>query len=374
MIIKGVDLGLSEYLIGEVNPFKKDIKILKNEPKNIKVFYSFPSVKSTFRKYRFPFKDRSKIEKAIKTQLSLDLPFPIDSVKYSYYLKTDKNGADVFCVIAKKEDIDAVKDADIIDSELFSFLRICMLMGKDNCGIIHFSDGYVVQLLIKNSFIEYARVIPDVDKIPEGFLLSGKIPEKFSSYEKLKIDGIDTKLNVCYGLLLRGIFNVGIDFSGRSGKDYIEKLLKGAFYILLSGAVLNGALFYKSYTLEKQLKKIKEKENEIFIKTFNYTGEIFDPLEQAKSKLLLVEKESSISEDAVELLDYIGNSMKSTAVHKIYSISITDGKFRIKGVARSISDVEQFKDKLSEKFRAKIEETVNTPEGEIRFIVSGEGP
>jgi len=372
LLIKGFDLGLSKYLIGDVNPFKKKINILKNDVENQKLFYSFPSIKSTFRKYRFPFKDKAKIDKAIKTQLMIDLPLPIDAVNYSYFVKIDKNGADVFCVVARKEDLEMLRDGDIVDSEIFSLLRLCVFLGYRDCNILHFSKGYILEVLIKDSFIKQVRVMKDVKNIPEDYLLSGSIPDSFLSYKKLKIAGINTEYNVSYGLLLRGIYDIGIDLLNKSRKSYLESILKSALYLLLSSIIVNGAVFYKVVVLESRLERIKEKEKRIFIKGFDYSGEVFDPLEQAKSKMLTVKKRNMTKTDVVDILDFIGKSIKDTGIMDIYYINISKKRFRIKGSAGSISDVEIFKNKISKKYVSKVEETVATPDGKIRFVISGE--
>ncbi|ACO04417.1 MAG TPA: hypothetical protein DEP48_05420 [Persephonella sp.] len=371
MIIKAVDLGLKRELIGEVNPLKKNIKIIKKEPKICKKVYGFPSSKSTFRKYSFPFKDRSKIEKAVRTQLQMDLPFPVDQIEYSYFERYEKNRTEIFCVIVRKEDLQKIKDGDIIDSEIFALLRLAKYNGLNNCEILHFSEGYSVYLKIKDQFIDQVRVFSQKPEIDDNFYLSGNIPEDISSNRILKNPTDDPSLNVAFGLLLRGVDDTGIDLLHRSEELYTEKILKGAVYLTLAVVLFNLALIFRLELLERQLRSIKEKEKELFVKGFNYTGEVFDPLEQAKGKIASLKASSVKKEDAVDILDFIGRSKRSAGISRIYRISITSERFVIQGIAYSIKDVERFKNGLNSKYEANIDETVSTPEGMVRFSISG---
>lgn len=79
------------------------------------------------------------------------------------------------------------------------------------------------------------------------------------------------------------------------------------------------------------------------MKGFNYTGEVFDPLEQAKGKIASLKASSVKKEDAVDILDFIGRSKRSAGISRIYRISITSERFVIQGIAYSIKDVERFK-------------------------------
>ncbi|WP_456401665.1 hypothetical protein [Persephonella sp.] len=371
MIIKGIDLGLSTDLTGEVNPLKKNIKILNKQQKKFKKIYGFPSSKSTFRKYTFPFKDRSKIEKAVKTQIQLDFPLNLDEIEYAYYVKYDKNGSDVFCVIAKREDIEVIKDGDIIDSEVFALLRLAKYNGLSNCEIYHFSEDYSVFLNISDGEIVEVKVLNKETEIYGDPYLSGKIPDKYSNRKILSNPTNDPVKNVSFGLLLRGLDDTGIDFLHRSEEALTEKLLKGALYLALAVVILNLALLFRIYILEKQLKKIKEEEKVLFVKGFNYTGEVFDPLEQAKGKLSVIRKGSIQTEDSVDILDFIGKSKKDLNISYLYKINITKERFTIHGTAESIKDVEAFKNNLAKKYNATIGETVTTPEGKVRFSITG---
>ncbi len=372
MIIKAVDLGSKKELLGEVNPLKKSVKILEKEPKAFKKIYGYPSSGSTFRLYSFPFKDRSKIEKAVKTQLQMDLPFPFDHIEYSYFVRYTKNRTEVFCVIVKKEELERLKDGDIVDSEVFALLRLVKFNGINNCEIVHFSEGYIVYIKIEDQSINQVRVFSKIPEINENMYLSGNIPEDFKGYKLLKNPTDDPSLNVAYGLILRGLDDTGIDLLHKSEEVYTEKILKGAFFIFISVFILNTAIFLKINLAEKQLKFVKEKEKELFIKGFNYTGEVFDPLEQAKGKMAAVRSFSVRKEDAVDILNFIGRSKKSLRIGRIYRINITSERFSIQGTAESIKDVERFKENLSKKYVSSIDETVSTPEGMIRFSISGE--
>ncbi|WP_457621814.1 hypothetical protein [Persephonella sp.] len=372
MIIKAVDLGLDKELIGEVNPLKKNVKILKREPKTFKKIYGFPSIKSTFRKYSFPFKDRSKIEKAVRTQLQIDLPFPVEQVEYSYYERYEKNKTELFCIVVKKEDLEDIADGDIVDSEIFALLRLARYNGLEDCEIIHFAENYCVYLKIKDQFIDQVRVLSQPPEIKEDIYLSGSIPDSMKKHKTLKNPTDDPVFNVSFGLLLRGLDDTGIDLLHRSEELNTEKMLKGALYLFLAVVILNLTLFLRLEIMEEQLKLVKEKEKELFVKGFNYTGEVFDPLEQAKGKMSALKASSVRQEDAVDILNFIGRSKKVSGVRKIYRITISSDRFVIHGMADSIKDVEKFKNSLNSKYVANIDETVSTPEGMVRFSISGE--
>ncbi|WP_029522759.1 hypothetical protein [Persephonella sp. KM09-Lau-8] len=372
MVIKGIDLGLQVWLFGEVNPLKKEVKLLKKEPKNFKNIYAFPASKSTFRKYTFPFKDKNKIEKAVRTQIQLDIPVEPDQLEYGYYVHHNKGKSEVFCVIVRKEDLSSIKDAEIIDSEIFSLLRVARYYGIKSCKIIHFSEDYILYLQIEDDFIQQARVLSSVPEIDNETYLSGKIPEDLKNTRILKNPEENPVLNVAFGAVLRGIDDTGVDFLHKAESKNTERLIKGAIYLFTAVVLINIALFVKLFLLEKQLKTVKEKEKEIFMKGFNYTGEIFDPLEQAKGKLKAIKEGSSISTDAVDVLSFIAKEKKSFPDIKIYRINITESRFILQGTAHDIKSVENFKNRLSQKYPASIDETVSTPDGKIRFSISGE--
>jgi len=301
----------------------------------------------------------------------MDLPFPVDQIEYSYFERYEKNRTEIFCVIVRKEDLQKIKDGDIIDSEIFALLRLAKYNGLNNCEILHFSEGYSVYLKIKDQFIDQVRVFSQKPEIDDNFYLSGNIPEDISSNRILKNPTDDPSLNVAFGLLLRGVDDTGIDLLHRSEELYTEKILKGAVYLTLAVVLFNLALIFRLELLERQLRSIKEKEKELFVKGFNYTGEVFDPLEQAKGKIASLKASSVKKEDAVDILDFIGRSKRSAGISRIYRISITSERFVIQGIAYSIKDVERFKNGLNSKYEANIDETVSTPEGMVRFSISG---
>ncbi|WP_297455720.1 hypothetical protein [Persephonella sp.] len=372
MVIKGIDLGLQVWLFGEVNPLKKEVKLLKKEPKNYKRIYAFPASKSTFRKYIFPFKDKNKIEKAVRTQIQLDIPIEPDQLEYGYYVHHTKGKSEVFCVIVRKEDLSSIKDADIIDSEIFSLLRVARYYGIKNCKIVHFLNDYILYLQIEDEFIQQARVLSSMPEIDDETYLSGKIPQDIKNPKILKNPEENPVLNIAFGAVLRGIDDTGVDFLHKTEGKTAERLIKGAIYLFIAVVLINIALFVKLFLLEKELKAVKEKEKEVFIKGFNYTGEIFDPLEQAKGKLKAIKEGSSISTDAVDVLSFIAKEKKSFPDIKIYRINITESRFILQGTAQDIKSVENFKNKLSQKYPASIDETVSIPDGKIRFSISGE--
>ncbi len=372
MIIKGIDLGLSVWIFGEVNPLKKEAKLLKKEPKNYKKIYGFPASKSTFRKYSFPFKDKNKIAKAVKTQIQLDMPLGLDEIEYAYCINQSKGKSEVFCVIARKEDISKIKDADLIDSEIFSLLRVAKYYGIKNGDILHFSDGYILYLRIEDEFIQEVRVLSSILEIDENAYLSGKIPDNLKGYKVLKNPEKNPLFNVAFGCVLRGIDDTGIDFLHKTEEKTTEILIKGAVYLLISIILINIALYINLFLLEKQLKNVIEEEKKLFVRGFNYTGEIFDPIEQAKGKLKAIKKNFSTSTDAVDILAYISKEKKSFMDIRIYRINVSQNRFLLQGFADNIKSVEDFKNQLSKKYSASIEETISTPNGKIRFSISGE--
>jgi len=74
--------------------------------------------------------------------------------------------------------------------------------------------------------------------------------------------------------------------------------------------LINLALYTKLFLLEKQLKTVLQKEKELFMKGFNYTGEVFAPVEQAKGKLKQIKEGISSSVDAIDILAFIGKEKK----------------------------------------------------------------
>jgi len=372
LIVKGIDLSLNVELVAKIKPLKSKVYLIDKPSSIQKTIASFPAIKSTFRTYEFPFSDKDKIQKAVETALKVDLPISFESVSYDYILKTYKDKTFVFCVIAKKEDVQNLKNVDILDSEVFALLRIARFLNLKNINILHFSDGYIVEVFVKDSFIKKVRILKNIENIPQNTLLSGDIPEKFENYPKLKVENILPKYNVAYGLLLKMLDDTGIDLLHKSNKDIFVKLLKGAFYLFLSVLVLSIAIWFKVFTLKKQIKYVKEKEKEIFVKAFNYSGTIFDPLEQAKSKLLMLKNKDKYKEDTIDILNFIGIDLSKLNNVELFKITISQNRFIIKGTAKSIREIEMLKNFLSKKYNAKIEETVNTPKGEVRFTISGD--
>lgn len=372
MIVKGIDLSLNVELVAKIKPLKSEVYLIDKPSSIQKTIASFPAVKSTFRTYEFPFADKDKIQKAVETALKVDLPVSFESVSYDYTLKTQKDKTIVFCVIAKKEDVQNLKNVDILDSEVFAPLRITRFLNLKNITILHFSDGYIVEVFVEDGFIKKVRILKNIENIPENTLLSGDIPEKFENSPKLKIENILPKYNVAYGLLLRMLDDTGVDLLHKSNKDTFVKLLKGTFYLFLSVLVLSIAIGFKVFVLKKQIKYVKEKEKEVFVKSFNYSGTIFDPLEQAKSKLLMLKNKNNDKEDTIDVLNFIGTGLSKLNNVELFKITISQNRFIIKGVAKSIREIEMLKNFLSKKYNAKIEETVNTPKGEVRFTISGD--
>ncbi len=401
MIIKAVDLGSAYEVTGEVNPFQKRIKLIsKNylediysliqenkweeverkviEKKVSKVIFGFPVTKTLFRKYVFPFKNKEKIEKAVKGQLSVDLPLSLEDVEYAYVVKEiiGENKVEVFCVIVPKEDISHFKHS--VDSEIFALMRLCKNQDIHNGTVVHFAKNYIYKVRFRDNFPESVRVIRE-DEIKnkelhyrEDTVFSGFIPDYIPRDRILNNPVGDPKYNVAYGLLLKSIDDFGVDFTHKYDSQNINKLLKGALYLSLAIFFINVGLFTYGSVKERILRKIKSQEKEIYIKYFSASGEVYDPLLQAKGLVSSVKKYGYSPEDAADVLNEIGKAKEISGVKEIYKINISGKLFVIQGRASTIKDVEKFKNALSIKYKAKIEETINTPQGDIRFTIKGE--
>ncbi len=403
MIAKGVDLSTGLVAVGEASLLNKTVNIIdtfdlssylscfqdkdcqdkekiveKEIPvkKATKVIYGFPVIKTLFRKYTFPFKDREKIEKAVKGNLSIDLPVPIEEVEYAYVTRNsfEDEKTLVFCVIVPKEELKGFKHP--VDSEIFALLRLCKNQYINNGVIIHFSNNYIFLIKFKDNFPLEVRVIKEEEAKrwinKESSIFSGFVPDYIPKDKILLNPSKKPEYNVAYGLLLKTIDDFGVDFLHKDESKNLAKFLKGALYLLLSIAFIDISLFSYIVLKEKEIKKIKSAEKEIYMKYFSASEEIYDPLLQAKGLLASVRKSISSSEDAADILNDIGKAKDVSGVKEIYKINITGNTFIVQGRADSIQQIEKFKNTLAINYRTSITETINTPQGDIRFVVKGE--
>ena len=383
MIVLAKDLGTGNELIGEVNPLKKEIKLVEGK-KPSKFIYGFPVNKSIFRKYIFPFKNREKINKAVKGNLQLDLPIPFEDVEYSfvYRERVEDGKAEVFCVIVRKEDIQGFDKNSSLDSEIFALMRLTKFQYIHNGVIVHFSKDYIYLISFRNNFPESVRVIREKDLEEKKLLdkntvlFSGIIPDYIKEkVEKNRILNNPTgrpEYNIPYGLLLKGIDEFGIDFIHKDEEEILSKLIKGIAYIAVSVLIVNVGLIINWSLKEKELKKIKSKEKEIYIKYFNASEAVYDPVLQAEGLVSSFKHSEESSLDAADVLSQIGKAKDIAKIDEIYRVSIDGNIFSIQGKAKSVTDVEKFKNALSVKFKAEIDETVSTTDGKVRFSVKGE--
>ena len=383
MIVLAKDLGTGNELIGEVNPLKKEIKLVEGK-KPSKFIYGFPVNKSIFRKYIFPFKNREKINKAVKGNLQLDLPIPFEDVEYSfvYRERVEDGKAEVFCVIVRKEDIQGFDKNSSLDSEIFALMRLTKFQYIHNGVIVHFSKDYIYLISFRNNFPESVRVIREKDLEEKKLLdkntvlFSGIIPDYIKEkVEKNRILNNPTgrpEYNIPYGLLLKGIDEFGIDFIHKDEEEILSKLIKGIAYIAVSVLIVNVGLIINWSLKEKELKKIKSKEKEIYIKYFNASEAVYDPVLQAEGLVSSFKHSEESLLDASDVLSQIGKAKDIAKIDEIYRVSIDGNIFSIQGKAKSVTDVEKFKNALSVKFKAEIDETVSTTDGKVRFSVKGE--
>ncbi len=403
MIVKGVDIYSALAVLGEASLLNKTVNVLETfdlydyisclrdkecedkekivekevpSKKNSKIIYGFPVVKSLFRKYTFPFKDREKIDKAVKGNLSIDLPISLLEVEYGYVIKehATENKVDVFCVIVPKEELKYLKHS--VDSEIFALLRLCRANYIHNGVLIHYGRDYIFLLKFKENFPEEVRVIKEEDAKKwinkESSVFSGFVPEYVPRDKLLLNPAKKTEYNVSYGLTLKAVDDFGVDFLHKDESKHVSAALKGAIYLVFSFLFLDISLFSYLFVKEKELRKIKEKEKEIYIKYFSASEQVYDPVLQAKGKLSLIKNGSSGSLDAADVLNEIGKAKDISGIKEIYKINISGKTFIIQGRASSIQQIEKFKNSLSIMFNASISETISTPEGDIRFVIKGE--
>ncbi|WP_457639346.1 hypothetical protein [Persephonella sp.] len=372
MVIEGIDLSSGNKVLAEVNPLKKSVSLLEKGRPSKKI-YGLPVEKTLFRLYRFPTKNREKVHQALISHLKHDLPVSLDEVEFDYLFRTDGNHTEVFCVIAKKEDLKKLDRKSSVDSEVFALIRLMKQKKISDFSVVHFAPAYRYLLKVKDGFPVFIKTLGDEELklyINEDTYVSGFIPEGIKG-EVLNNPTGKPENNVAFGLVLKALDDTGVDLLHSDTGGMLKHLLKGALYLLIAVVLINTALFAVYYFKNKELAVIKEKEKEIFIKYFGEGTPVYDPLLQAKGIVAGLKSSGMSQEDAVDLLNYIGKSKKDAGISEIYKISLSQGMFTIYGKASSIRQVEKFKNLLSEKFSTTIEETVNTPAGDVRFIIKG---
>ncbi len=378
MYIKGIDYKKEKQyeLSAELNVFKKKVKILEKEPKEAKIVVSVPFNLTTFRVYTFPVKDAEKIKNLVKGQLQFDIPVPIEELEYDFYLKDET----AFCIITRKSVVEEIKNSypkiDILDSEIFSLIRLMNFHGFSSGKIIHFSEDYIYYLQFEDNFPKTVNALTEKeveDVLSSDVYLSGKIPENLKEkYKVLNNPTENPSLNIAFGNVLRGIFDeIGVDFLHKEKADITTYILKGLIYFIISLIFINAGIYGKIFFLHKKIDEIKKKEKEIFIKYFSSTTPVFDPLSQAKGLVSSIENRKTQTIDALDILNDIGDAKKKTNIKELYKINIGISDFSIQGIAETLKDVENFKNELSKKYEVTIEESVTNTEGKIRFSIKG---
>ncbi len=375
------DLGTDNSLYVKVNILKKEIELLEETNiKPAKYIYGFPVIKSLFRYYVFPSTNLNHLKDALKVNLEIDLPLNLEEFEYSFvYRKLKDNKLEVFCVLAKKDDLKDFAKNSIVDSEIFALVRLVREKKLSTCEIIHFSKNYSYLLKIENGFPKEVRVLrnEDIKKVltNKNLFVSGNIPDEFKSLidedKILSNPLLDLRDNILYGLILRFFDDFGIDLLHNENKNIFESYLKGAFYLFLSLLIVSLSLLGILYFKKKQLQIVKSKEKEIFIKYFDNSGKVYDPLLQAEGLVSSLKITNVFSKDAVDILNQIGRAKNLSNIKELYKIHIDTKGFFIEGKAKSIQDVEKFKNILSINFNTNIEETIKTPDNEVRFTIRG---
>ncbi len=378
MHIKGIDYKKDKQyeLFAEVNVFKKKVKILEKEPKEAKIIVSIPFNMTTFRVYNFPVKDPEKIKNLVKGQLQFDIPIPLEELEYDFFLRDET----AFCIITKKSVIEEIKEVypkiDILDSEIFSIIRLMNFNGYNSGKVIHFYKDYIYYLEFEDNFPKLVHALSEKELsnyLDNNVFLSGEIPEDLKRKHKVLNNPTESPiLNVAFGNVLRGIFDeIGIDFLHKEKADLTSYILKGLIYFIIALLFVNLGIYAKIYFLQQKIKEVQSKEKEIFIKYFSSSTPVFDPLTQAKGLVSSIENRKTQTLDALDILDDIGKAKMKTNIKELYKINIGISDFSIQGIAESLKDVENFKNELSKEYEVTIEESVTNTEGKIRFSIKG---
>jgi len=358
-----------ESIYAKVNPLKKEIKIVKSAKKP-KIVASIPVKQTTFRIFNFSFNESQKIKKAIETALSIEFS-DFNLIDYSYIKKDDK----IFCIITKKEYIKKLKeeipDITTLDSDIFSIIRVMNFNRLYSGEVLHFYDNYAFYLKVEESFPLEIRTLTIDEAIKlknENTLLSGNIPETLEG-KKLKNPVNNPQLNVAFGNVLKPVYQVGVDFLHKEisltfNYTFVVSLLSVLLFLFI-----NTGFLVKEFQLKKELKLLKNKEKEIYIKYFG-DNVVVDPISQAKGKVANLDISTSKKEDVADFIDFIGNVRKKIPNLKIVSLTASTKKVSIKGYANSIEEVDKFKTYLKKKLPyVKIEESSKDASGKIRFKI-----
>jgi len=371
VIIKGVDTELNRSLVGDINPIKKDIKIDKNIT-NKKValeIYSIPSSKLTFRKYSFPIKKTDYLEKTLKTQLELDLPINLKEIEYRYITKQSENKLDIFCVITKKDEIKNFPENSVVDTEIFSLIRVAKFNGITEGIIYHFTNSYILKLRFNDSFPEEVRVIDSVSSIEEDAYISGNIKGYSFNNKVLNNPTGEPFNNVAFGLLIKPLYDIGVDFLKKNDTDFIKSNIKALTYLTLSLIILNLVFFINLQIKNYELKKIKNKQKEIFYKYWKKSGRIYSPLLQAKGILKNLKTKGRSKLDGIYILEQIGKSVKSSGVESIKKVHISSNRVLMEGIATNEIQFKEFKRVLARNFSIENEETYLQQSGKLKFKI-----
>ncbi|RMA93163.1 hypothetical protein [Hydrogenothermus marinus] len=364
-------LGIEIYpekrkIYAKLNPLKKEIKIIKPSSK-AKAIASIPTIKSTFRIFELDIKEKSKIKKAIETNISIEFP-NFENLEYSYYQYKNK----IFCVITKKEYIEQIKqkfnNLSSIDSDIFSIIRVLNFNNITSGEVIHFYKNEAFYLKIESNFPKEVKTITIEEAknlATNDTFLSGYIPKNIKG--KILNNSLnEPSLNIAFGNILKPAYEIGVDFLHRESKLSLKTLITFSILLILTFLFINIGLFIKDYQLKKELNLTKSKEKEIYLK---YFGEIpVDPLSQAKGKVKNLNKSKEHKKDVADILDFIGKTKKDINNLKIMNIKASFETISIKGYASSIEDITKFTENLKKKFSfVKIVESSKDADGKIRF-------
>jgi hypothetical protein len=266
----------------------------------------------------------------------------------------------------------------VLDTEILALLRLAKKNGITNGEILHFNKEYILTLKFEEFFPKEVRVLNKDTKLEnlENFYLSGFIPEKIlkeaNKYKILNNETENPEFNVAYGSLLNPIDNLAVDFSFSKSSELLIRSLKGLLYLFLTVLIINLAILIGIFLKEREIKKVKDAQKEVYIKYISQSGEVYDPLTQAKGLLKTVKSGGgNTGIDPIDLLAEIGMGKKKYKIIDLERIDIYEDGFIIQGEARSLSDIENFKNYLSKNYKVTIDETNKKDNGNIKFILRG---
>ncbi|NPA13546.1 MAG: hypothetical protein GXO45_06135, partial [Aquificae bacterium] len=327
----------------------------------------FPVSKSLFRRYKLKVKDKKHIEKALHSKLKAELPLPLEKFRYRYIHRKDGDYTDIFCVLIPEEELKGLKNK-VVDSEVFALLRLFLHQGKREGSILHISQDYRYLLEVKDGFPEAVKVISGNTAVDNNTYLSGKVE---GEGKRLNNPTGNPLYNVCYGLLIKDFYPFGVDFNSQIEGDWLDKQLKGVLYIGAGFLAVGVGLYTLALSKGAVLKEIKEKQKEVYAKYISPNEVVIDPLTQAKGKLSQLQKSAGKTVDGAYILSKLGEAKVKAGIKEIKRVSINGGYIQIEGKADSITQIEKFKNTLSNQFDIKITQTSKTPSGQLRFGMEG---